>query len=212
MAIVWGRPTSSNVQLVMWGAAEMGVKVERVDVGGSFGQTDTPEYRALNPNGLVPTYQDGDLVLFESAAILRYLGATYGSETFWPQDPASRAKLDVWAEWTKTTVYPVLIGQIFWTLIRTPKAQRNMDSFAAAVTKIGELMSLAEKRVGESKFLGGDDLCFADIVFGHLLYRYFNLEFDRANLPELRAYYDRLNTREAYQTHVMIDYNVLRVE
>ena len=57
MLKVWGRATSSNVQKVMWTAAELGLKVERLDVGGTFGGNDTPEYLAMNPNGLVPTVE-----------------------------------------------------------------------------------------------------------------------------------------------------------
>ena len=55
--IVWGRPTSSNVMKVLWGLGELGLPFERIDVGGAFGKTDTPEYRAMNPTGLVPTLQ-----------------------------------------------------------------------------------------------------------------------------------------------------------
>ena len=84
MITVWGRATSSNVQIVMWALAEIGLECKRIDVGGSFGGTDTPEYVRMNPNKLVPTLQDGDLTLWESAAIVCYLGARYGDGSFWP--------------------------------------------------------------------------------------------------------------------------------
>ncbi len=211
MITVLGRATSSNVQLVMWAIAELGLKVERQDMGGSYGGTDTPEYRAMNPNGLVPVFKDGEHVMFESAAILRYLGAQYGSEAFWPKDNKTRAKLDVIAEWTKTSLCNVLIYNIFWTLIRTPKAERDWDNFAVQVTKMGDLMTIAEHELKDKIFLGGDTLSFADIMFGHILFRYFTLDFDRLNLPNIQAYYDRLVEREAYRNHVMIDYSSLQV-
>ena len=95
MITVWGRATSGNVQMVMWAIAELGLDHKRLDVGGKFGGNDTPEYRAMNPNGLVPVIQDGDgPFLWESAAIVRYLGATYGDEQFWPSSPATRATVD----------------------------------------------------------------------------------------------------------------------
>ena len=75
MLTVHGRATSLNVQAVMWLLAELDLPVERLDLGFPFGGTDTPEYRAMNPNGLVPTMQDEHVTLFESAAILRYLAA-----------------------------------------------------------------------------------------------------------------------------------------
>ena len=78
MATIYGRATSSNVQAVMWGAAELGLAPERLDYGHVFGGTDTPEFRAMSPHGLVPVLKDGDLVVWESCAILRYLAAAYG--------------------------------------------------------------------------------------------------------------------------------------
>lgn len=210
--IVHGRATSSNVQVVMWTLAELGLECERRDVGGAFGGTDTPEYRAMNPNGLVPAFQDGGLTMFESPAIVRYLGAEYGDDAFWPRDNRVRAELDVWAEWSKGTVSKAVIYEVFWTLVRTPKAKRNMEAFAVAVEGAKGIMAMADKRIGDGPYLGGENLTFADAMLGHMLYRYFTLDFDRADLPNLKAYYDRLTARPAYQEHVMVDYSVLQVD
>ncbi len=212
MATLWGRATSSNVQLAMWGASEVGIEVKRVDTGGKFGGTDSPEFRAMNPNGLVPVFKDGDVVLFESAAILRYLGAQYGSKDFWPREPGKRGSLDVWAEWTKTTLCPVLIYQVFWTLVRTPKAERDRVLHAQQVKTLGNLMILVEQQLGDRSYIGGEALSFADVMFGHTLYRYYTLEIDRPDLPRLEAYYERLKARPTYQTHVMVDYSELQVD
>lgn len=209
---IFGRKTSSNVQVVMWTVAELGLKHTRHDAGGAFGKTDSTEYRTMNPMGLVPAVKDGDLVLFESNAIVRYLGAQYGDEKFWPSDPAERATLDVWAEWTKTTLYQTLIPGIFWMLIRTKKADLNAAKLADLIEQVDRLMKMVEARLGDSDYLGGDNLSFADVIFGHTLYRYYSLDFDRASTPRLDAYYDRLKARPAYAEHVMVDYSSLRVE
>ena len=113
MITVWGRTTSSNVQAALWALAEIGIDYERIDAGGAFGMVDTPEFKAMNPNSLVPVLRDGEMIIWESAAIVRYLGTRYGSETFWPSDPVRRAPLDMWAEWAKTTLVPALIGGLF---------------------------------------------------------------------------------------------------
>ena len=212
MPTIWGRRTSSNVQIAMWAAAEVGLDVERIDLGGAFGGNDDPEFRAMNPNGFIPVLKDNDLVVFESAAILRYLGAQYGADEFWPKDPKKRAKLDKWAEWTKTTLCPVLIYQVFWTLVRTPSKDRNLEQLASQIQNLGELMTLASNHLGGNKFLCGDNFTFADVMFGHTLYRYYTLEIDRPRLKNLASYYDRLQTRNAYREHVMIDYSALMVE
>ena len=87
MLKIWGRATSSNVQKVLWCCAELGIEYERVDLGGPFGGNRDPEYLAMNPNGLVPTVQDGDLILWESNTICRYLATTRHGERLYPAIP-----------------------------------------------------------------------------------------------------------------------------
>ena len=210
MITVYGRATSSNVQTVMWTIAELGLEHERLDVGGGFGGNDTSEYLAMNPTGLVPTIRDGDLVMWESAAIVRYLGARYGNEAFWPADPARHAQLDMWAEWAKTSLYPGLIQQVFTPLVRTPAQHRDIEALARAVANLKRLALMLDARIGDGPWLGGEALCFADIIAGHQLYRYYTLNFERADAPALAAYYGRLVARPAYAEHVMVSYDSLR--
>ncbi len=213
MITVWGRATSGNVQVVMWAIGELGLEHERRDVGGKFGGTDTPEYAAMNPNRLVPTIKDGELVLWESAAIVRYLGATYGSEAFWPQSAARRVQIDQWAEWAKTSFWPTFLPGIFAQLVFTPEAKRDAAGIAAAAQKLQPLAKMIDARLERSPYLGGGDVSFGDCVFGAMLYRYFTLDgFERAETPHLRAYYDRLTQRPAYRQHAMVDYESMRVK
>ena len=81
MLKILGRNNSVNVIKVLWCAAELGLDFDRSDIGGAFGGNDQPEYLAKNPMGRVPTVEDGDLVLWESQAIVRYLAATHGIGT-----------------------------------------------------------------------------------------------------------------------------------
>ena len=104
MLEVWGRRNASNVIPVMWAIGEMGIPYLRHDVGGSFGGLDTAEYRAMNPNGRIPTITDAGCTLWESNAIIRYLSAKYGEGSLWNPDPAIRSLADRWMEWFKTTV------------------------------------------------------------------------------------------------------------
>ena len=87
MLKIWGRATSSNVQKVLWCCAELGIEFERIDLGGPFGGNRDPEYLTLNPNGLVPTVKDGDLVMWELNTICRYLAATHDGERLYPRTP-----------------------------------------------------------------------------------------------------------------------------
>lgn len=213
MITVWGRATSGNVQIVMWAIGELGLEHERIDVGGSFGGLDAPDFAAKNPNRLIPVIKDGDgPYLWESAAIVRYLGARYGHGSFWPSNPARRAQLDMWAEWAKTTFNPSLLTGLFLPLVFTAPAKQDRAAIEAAATKIGALAAILDRRLAEGPYLGGEALCFADIVVGTLLYRYFTLDFARGDTPNLLAYYERLTQRPAYARHAMVSYEHLRVK
>ncbi len=211
MIIVHGRATSSNVQIVMWAIGELGLKYERRDVGGRFGGTDTPEYRAMNPNGRVPVIQDGELTMFESPAILRYLAGTYGKDPFWPAEPKRRAELDMWAEWMKTSFCVAFANDIFWPLIRTREKDRDAKQVARGESELARLAPMIDRRIGKGPWLGGEDFTFADIMVGHILYRYFDVDFARVPTPHLEAYYKRCTDRPAYREHVMVSYDSLRV-
>lgn len=210
MITVYGRATSSNVQIVMWALAELGLKYERLDYGHSYGGNDTPDYLAMNPNGLVPTFRDGDLVLWESSAILRYLGAQYGDEAFWPRDPAARASLDMWAEWVKTTLSAAFNYGIFLPSVRTPRSQRDLAAINRAIEALKPIMRMLDARLGDGPYLAGEALSFADMLTGNLLYRYYTTDFDKAETPALDAYYDRLKALPNYVEHVMVSYEPLR--
>ena len=211
MLKIYGRATSSNVQAVMWAIGEFGIEHQRMDVGGNFGRNDTSEFLAMNPMGRVPVMQDGTLTLFESQAILRYLAAKYRTNGFWPADPASRAKIDQWMEWAKINFYPILTLKIFWQLIRITSSDRNNELVLEGQSELVDLMSIADTQISKEGWLAGPEMTLADISFGTHLYRYFNLPFERANLPNLQNYYEKLCGREAYQKHAMVSFEPLRV-
>ena len=84
MIKIWGRNTSVNVQKVMWAVGELKLAHQRIDVGGAFGKNREPAYLAMNPNGLVPTLEEDDFILWDSNTIVRYLAAKYGAGTLEP--------------------------------------------------------------------------------------------------------------------------------
>ncbi|VAV88450.1 Uncharacterized glutathione S-transferase-like protein [hydrothermal vent metagenome] len=140
-------------------------------------------------------------------------GETYGgldSPEFWPGDPLARAEVDMWAEWAKHDVAEGFTGPVFWRVVRTPRAQWDVAAIGKAVDRLEHHLTIAEKRLEQHDFLCGEVLSLADIMLGHVLYRYFDIEIERREYPALRAYYDRLAKRPAYQKAVMISYEVLR--
>ncbi|MBV8914248.1 MAG: glutathione S-transferase family protein [Acetobacteraceae bacterium] len=198
-----GRSNSSNVMKVIWLLEEMGLPYDRKDVGGKFGGNDTPEYLAMNPNGVVPTIVGDGFVLWESNAILRYLAAAHpAGHKFWPQDLRARANVDRWMDWQQTTLgAPMTV--VFWGLVRTAPEQRDMDAIHSAAAKLGHLYGMLDRVLADSAFIGGPELTVCDMSIGVHAHRYFSFEgIERPEQHHLRAWYDRLLSRPAYKQHV----------
>lgn len=213
MITVYGRTTSSNVQAVMWAIAELGLDYDRLDYGHNFGGLDTAEFLAMNPNGLVPVIKDGDLVIWESCAILRYLAQRYGDGgAFWPKEPELSAKVDMWAEWGKTSFCSDFTVPIFWARVRTAAKDRDEPALKAAIQLFEARLSILEGQLRQHDYVTGSGFSLADIVVGHVLYRWFDIDVPRLPRPLIEAYYKRLQTRAPFRDHVMVPYDVLRAE
>lgn len=165
----------------------------------------------MNPNRTVPVLRDnGGPALWESGAILRYLAGQYAPESFWPGDPVDRADVDRWAEWAKINVAIGFTGPVFWRAVRTPASERDAAAISQSVTSLERYLAIAEDRLDTRPYLMGEDLTLADIQLGHVLYRYFDIDIERADFPALAGYFGRLKKRQAYRDHVMISYEALR--
>jgi len=203
MLRIWGRATSINVQKVMWLVAELGIEHERLDRGGPFGGLDDPDIVARTPTGKIPVVNDGPVDVFESNAICRYLAATYGAGSWWPDEPAARAAADQWMEWFQNSLYMDFIT-VFIQLVRVPEAERDQKLLADCKQRTAEGFGRFARFLGDKPFVAGDQPTVGDIPVGAALYRYFALDYDRPDLPALADYYDRLKARPAYAQHVML--------
>ena len=200
--ILWGRSTSSNVMKVIWLLEELKLPYERIDVGGPFGKTDAPEYRAMNPTGLVPTLQEDDFILWESNAIMRYLCNVYAPETpLWPRDPHTRANADRWLDAQQTLLnHPQ--GTVFVNLVRTPPEKRDPAVIAKAITDAARAWGMIAAELGKHPYIAGAHLTLADMAWGVHVHSWFVMDFARPEIPHLRAWYDRLLTHPVYKEHI----------
>jgi glutathione S-transferase len=200
--ILWGRSTSSNVMKVIWLLEELKLPYERMDVGGTFGKTDTPEYRAMNPTGLVPTLQEDDVTLWESNAILRYICSAHTRDNpIFPWDQHKRANIDRWMDAQQTTMNRPQ-GTIFIGLIRTRPEKRDQAAINSAITEAAWAWGLIGAELGKHPYICGDTLTLADICWGIHVHRWLNMDFKRPDVPNLRAWYDRLLKLPVYREHV----------
>ena len=203
MLKIWGRKNSTNVRKVLWCAEELGLEYESVDAGGAFGLVNEPQYRALNPNGLVPMIEDDGLVLWESNAIVRYLSARYGAESGWYVDDArQRAEADKWMDWT-TSSLAAPFRPLFWGILRTPAEQQDWVAINAAHKTCAQMLSIADQALARQPYLSGSELGMGDIPLGCFAYAWFEMPIERPGMRHLRAWYERLQARPAFQAAVM---------
>ena len=203
MLKIWGRKNSSNVRKPLWAAEELGLAYEAIDAGGAFGVVDTPEYRAMNPNGRVPVIEDDGFVLWESNAIVRYLlGKHAPNSTWYSADPQARAIADKWMDWT-TSSFAGPFRTVFWGVLRTPADKQDWPAINAAIKECTELLSMADEALVSQPYLSGPDIGMGDIPLGSFIYAWFEMPIERAPQPYLQAWYERLKQRPAYQKAVM---------
>lgn len=207
---VHGRASSANVQKVVWALEEMKLPYERLDVGGKFGGTDTPDFGAMNPNRLVPVLTDGNLTIWESHAILRYLAGSYSVGNFWPEDPAERATIDQWTDWTASTFQPAWL-KVFMLVVRTAPQNQDKEAIAKAVADTGECLKIMNEALADRPFLAGEALSYADFAAGVSLYRWTTMEIERPEFEHVTAWHERLLEREAFAKSVNISYEELQV-
>lgn len=203
MLKIWGRTNSNNVKKALWAAEEVGVPYENIPAGGAFGIVSDPAYRAMNPNGLVPTLEDGDLVLWESNAIVRYLAAQYGRSTLWIEDAAARAKAEKWMDWTTSTL-ATPFRDVFWNVVRLTPDKQDHAALEKGRQNCCGLFSVVDATLAAQPYLSGDKFGIGDIPLGSFVYAWFEMSIQRPDLPHLAAWYARLRERPAYQKAVMI--------
>ncbi|MBU3612451.1 glutathione S-transferase family protein [Polynucleobacter sp. MG-27-Goln-C1] len=220
MIRLWGRKSSINVQKVLWCLAELGLEegkdFERIDAGLHFGKNRTPEFLALNPNGLVPTLQDGDLVLWESNTILRYLVRQYDKSKRFPADIASQYQSEKWMDWQVGTMWPTL-RVAFLGLTRTPENERNYAVIYKAYQDTNALLALLDQQLANQRYCSGDSFNIGDIPLALCISRWvlLNETFPeqtgaRLSLHNVEAWMQRIEADSKYSVVAEKELNIVK--
>ncbi len=159
--ILWGRGSSSNVQKVLWTCAELDIRPDHRPLAGEFGGNDADWFLALNPNGTVPVWQEGDFSLYESQAIMRHLarrrGALYGS------DDSTMARVDCWLDWFALVFWPP-VRMLFLDVVREKNLPADAPAAQDAMKQAAEFTRRAADRLEQSRYLAGSAFTLADIA------------------------------------------------
>lgn len=168
MLKLWFHPLSTYSRRVRIALIEKGIAAEEVEVDMAAGAHRTPEYRALNPYGRVPTLEDDGFVLYESTAILNYLEAISPKPALVPADPKGRALVDMHvklcdlqlARQTGTIIFPKRF---------LPKERWDETAMAQAKKEIEKHLAVVETQIAGKPFMVGDrytqvEVCYTPFV------------------------------------------------
>lgn len=204
MLTVLGKSASINVRKVLWACAELGLEAGRdydhdPNWGGDGRSTRQADFLALNPHGLVPVLRDGDTVLWESNAIVRYLIACHGRTDLLPADPAGRARVEMWMDW-QAGDFNSAWRYAFMALVRQNPAYTIQTEIDRSIRDWTAQAAVLERQLDQTgAYVTGPAFTAADIVIGLSVNRWFMTPLDRPDLPAVAAYYDRLTERPGFR-------------
>jgi glutathione S-transferase len=166
-----------------------------------YGVVGTEAYAALNPNRRIPTLEDGELVLWESNAIVRYLCAQYGLGSLCPADVRHRADVDRWMDWQAATLYYPAFRAYYLGVTRNAD---GLDAPAREAQRqaIVALLRILDLHLLDRAFVGGAEFTMGDIPLGVVIDKWMRMPVERPSMPGLDGYYARLSERDAYRVRV----------
>jgi glutathione S-transferase len=198
---ILGKASSINVRKVLWTCREVGMPYEREDWGSGVAATTTPEFLAMNPNGLVPVMQVAEGFLWESNTICRYLANKHARSDLLPAAAWERALVEKWMDWQATELNGPW-RYAFLGLVRHDPTYADRDQIAESVRGWNDKIGILERQLSRTgAFAAGDIFSLADIVLGLSVNRWFMTPMERPAYPAVAAYYERLSQRPAFMEH-----------
>lgn len=214
MLKVWGRSSSIHTQRVLWACDEAHVPFQLIPAsatmgpdghisggGMPFGIVDTPEYRAMNPNGTIPTIDDEGYVLWESNTICRYLAQTYAPQNLFGDNVKTLGFASQWMDWTNTQLEPAL-HILVMELVRLSPDKRDPDNVEQTRKNILPALERLNQHLSERPYVAGEAFSIGDIAPGCAVYRWILFGLNAPEMPHIRDWQSRLAERGGFQAHV----------
>ena len=214
MIRIWGRPNSICTQRVLWACVEADVGFEMKFASGTmgpdghvstgaepYGRVDAPWYRTMNPNGTVPTIDDGGFVLWESNAVVVYLGFKYGFGTLLDGSPETLGRALAWMSWANEHLEPHL-HTLVMELRRLREDLRTPGAADAAARDITPALGILDAHLADNAYMAGDRFSMGDIPSGAAAHRCRVFAQEGPATPHVDAWLARLAEREGFRRHV----------
>eukprot|EP00246_Nothoceros_aenigmaticus_P015121 TRINITY_DN612_c1_g1_i6.p1 TRINITY_DN612_c1_g1~~TRINITY_DN612_c1_g1_i6.p1 ORF type:complete len:232 (-),score=25.70 TRINITY_DN612_c1_g1_i6:273-944(-) len=163
---VYGFPVSTATLRVVVVLQELGLQFELVSVSPTAGEAKTPDHLKRQPFGQIPVLEDGEIIIYESRAIIRYLANTYGGRLYGTTSK-ERALVEQWLE-VESQNYngpaETLLGQTPIYLKFRGIGQSQPEVVEAQTRKLKQVLEIYDAHLAESKYLAGDGVTLADLV------------------------------------------------
>lgn len=195
---IHGFPQSTYVRTCCMTCEEKGIAYERRDAA-----PHSPEILAYNPTGKMPGFQHGDLVLWETSAITRYLDDTFGGASLQPQDPVARARMNCWISMVNDVVYQTMIRDI--VAPRFGFVEADEAKIKAATEKLERQLKLADGALQRSTYLAGEQLSLADLFLAPIIFWLEKTPEGQTALPKYQSlgrWYAAMTARRSFQATV----------
>ncbi|XP_068664032.1 glutathione S-transferase F13-like [Aristolochia californica] len=204
-----GSPVSTCTSRVLACAYEKGADIDVVPVDVMAGEHKSPEYLATkNPFGQIPAFEDGDLSLFESRAISRYIATKYkgqGTDLLREDNPKEAAIVGLWMEVESQNYNPPISTLVHELMFKRMYGGSPDEEVVKAQTeKLEKVLDVYEQRLSKNKYFAGDFISLADLH--HVPYTKYLLKTSKAELiysrPHVKAWWEDVSSRPTVQKAV----------
>ena len=211
MAIMlYGRPTSARTQKVMLALAELGLEYDyvlasatmgpegSVAKGGTpFGVVHTQKYYGINPTRTIPTLDDNGYILWESNAIVQYLGMRYNSRLFYGDDVYLCNSALRWMMWENNRLITPM-HNIVEQRFRLPAHARNNELEIRSEKMLIDEFIIIENQLAKTRYIAGNCWSMGDIPISIRCHRFYLLDIPKPKMPNLESYYERIKKRVSF--------------
>jgi len=189
----------SRAQRCLWTLEELGVPYQHVKTNQTLGESRTPEFLKINPNGHVPVLKDGDFILWESMAIAMYVARKFGQGSLWPASVEDEGHVMQWALWAATEVEPFVVNYLRHAVLYPPE-KRRPELAQEAVKVLPAPLKVLDDALAGREYLVGNRFGVADINVSTVLlladvYKHLNVD----GFGNVMAWLDRVAARPAWQ-------------
>jgi glutathione S-transferase len=198
---LYHNPLSPNARRVLLTAAYLGLRLDEQVIDVAKGEHKSPDYLALNPNGMIPTLVDGPLTLWESRAIIQYLAAQRPASGLLGRNEADRAEITRWLTWDAAHLSPPVGTLIFETLFKPMLGlgAADPDAIHRATGEVRRFFAVLDASLIGKSYLVGKGLTIADLGTAATLTYAGPLQLPVAGFANLAPWFERVASLDAWQ-------------